>query len=268
MKGKHEMTEFNLKTIQQIPSDIDKSIVLIGMPGIASVGKLCISSLINALSATKVAEVFCSDFPPHVLVEPDGLLYVPRTTIYHSRLEDGGTKDLFLITGDYQPTTSIGVYEFADYLAKKCAEEFKAELVIATAAFVRDNLTEIPHVFISSTSQETLDSFIEADKAELFKNGTVTGANGIIPAMAAALYDVTGVCCLGETAPVLQSDPRAARAIIEVLNQTLHISNDVTNLTPFLDELIKEIEPVYREAKNKLDMDKMRDRTRDQPYIS
>ncbi len=260
------MTEFTLKMLKSIPSDIDKSIVLIGMPGIASVGKLCISSLIEALNATKIAELFCSDFPPHVLVESDGLLYVPRTTIYHSRLENGGTKDLFFITGDYQPTTSIGVYEFADYLAKKCLE-FKAELVIATAAFVRDKLPETPHVFISSTSQETLDSFIKADKAELFKNGTVTGANGIIPAMAAA-YDMVGVCCLGETAPVLQSDPRAARAIIEVLNQILNISTETKSLTPFLDELIKEIEPVFREAKNQLDMEKMRDRSRDQPYIS
>ncbi len=86
--------------------------------------------------------------------------------------------------------------------------------------------------------------------------------------MAAALYDITGVCCLGETAPVLQSDPRAAKAIIEVVNQTLNISNDVTKLTPYLDKLIKEIEPVFREAKNQLDMEKMRDRTRDQPYIS
>ena len=88
--------------LKSIPSDIDKSIVLIGMPGIASVGKLCISSLIEALNATKIAELFCSDFPPHVLVESDGLLYVPRTTIYHSRLENGGTKDFFFVTGDYQ----------------------------------------------------------------------------------------------------------------------------------------------------------------------
>ncbi|MFX1519097.1 MAG: PAC2 family protein [Promethearchaeota archaeon] len=261
------MTEFRLTTLREIPSDIEESIVLIGMPGIASVGKLCISSLIKSLNAEKVAELFCSDFPPHVLVEADGLLYVPRTSIYYRRLEDGGTRDLFFITGDYQPTTSIGVYEFADYLAKKCAE-FKAKLIIATAAFVRENLPETPHVFVSSTSQKTLESFIEAEKTELFKNGTVTGANGIIPALAAALYDITGVCCLGETAPVLQSDPRAARAIIEVLNQTLHISNDITELTPFLDELIKEIEPVFREAKDQLDMNKMRDRSRDQHYIS
>lgn len=261
------MTEFRLNTLRQIPSDIEESIVLIGMPGIASVGKLCISSLINSLNAEKIAEIFCSDFPPHVLVEEDGILYVPRTSIYYRRLEDGGTKDLFFITGDYQPTTSIGVYEFADYLAKKCAE-FKAELIIATAAFVREKLPEIAHVFVSSTSRKTLESFIEAEKAELFKNGTVTGANGIIPALAAAVYDIDGVCCLGETAPVLQSDPRAAKAIVEVLNQTLRISTDTNSLTPFLDELIEEIEPIFREAKNQLDMDKMRDRTRDQPYIS
>jgi proteasome assembly chaperone (PAC2) family protein len=261
------MTEFRLNTLREIPSDIDKSVVLIGMPGIASVGKLCISSLIKSLNAEKIAELFCSDFPPHVLVETDGTLYVPRTSIYYRRLEDGGTKDLFFITGDYQPTTSIGVYEFADFVAKKCAE-FKAELIIATAAFVRDNLPEIPNVFISSTSQDTLESFMKADKAQLFKNGTVTGANGIIPAMAATLYDMIGVCCLGETAPVLNSDPRAARAIIEVLNQVLHISTDTNSLTPFLDELIEKIEPVFREAKNQLDMNRMRDRSRDQPYIS
>ncbi|MCK5587960.1 MAG: PAC2 family protein [Candidatus Lokiarchaeota archaeon] len=262
------MTEFRLNTLRQIPSDIEKSIVLIGMPGIAGVGKLCISSLISSLNAEKVAEIFCSDFPPHVLVEKDGILYVPRTTIYHRRLEDGGTKDLFFITGDYQPTTSIGVYEFADYIAEKCAELFKAEMIISTAAFVRENLPEIPHVFISSTSQKTLESFIEADKAELFKNGTVTGANGIIPAIAAVLYDMVGVCCLGETAPVLQSDPRAAKAIVEVVNQTLHISPDIASLTLVLDDLIEESEPIFREAKNQLEMNKMRDQSRSQPYIS
>ncbi len=129
-------------------------------------------------------------------------------------------------------------------------------------------MPEIPSVFVSSTSQKTLESFIEADKTEIFKNGTVTGANGIIPAMASALYNMVGVCCLGETAPVLQSDPRAAKAIIEVLNQTLHISSDTTLLTPFLDKLIEEIEPQFKEAKEQLDMDKIRDQSRDQPYIS
>ena len=33
-------------------------------------------------------------------------------------------------------------------------------------------------------------------------------------------------------------------------------------------ELIEESEPIFREAKNQLEMNKMRDQSRSQPYIS
>lgn len=233
-------------------------IALVGMPGIASVGKLAIEVLIRSLEAEPIVQVLSDDFPPHVMIDEEGMMKIPECQIYLHR-NSSLKHDILLVSGDFQPSTSQGIYEFSDRIAETF-KKLNVTRVAATGAYVPGEYPESPKVFVSSTSSEFQEFFTELDYVVPMSDGVINGANGVIPAWAKLKYGIDGVCLLAETVPLLRLDPRASKLIIEVLNNRFNINADVSEL----EQKIEEMKGIFAQVKYHLLQQRERQEPRDE----
>lgn len=233
-------------------------IALVGMPGIASVGKLAIEVLIRSLNAEPIIQITSDDFPPHVMIDDQGMMKIPECQIYLHK--DSKLKhDILLVSGDFQPSTSQGIYEFSDKIAETL-KKLKVTKVAATGAYVPGEYPETPKVFVSSTGPKFQAFFTELDYVEPMADGVINGANGVIPAWANLKYGIEGVCLLAETVPLLRLDPRASKLIVQVLNDRFNIKADVSEL----EQKIEEMKGIFAQVKYHLLQQRERQEPRDE----
>ncbi len=256
--GKNKMIKVK-EFVKINEEELEGTITLVGMPGIANVGKLAVMSMIENLNAKKIMEIYSYDFPPHVHVTSDGFLRIPKSKLYFWK---DNSQEIFFLSGDYQPSTNEGIYSFSDQITQ-ILTNFKSKMIISLGAFALDFFPEKPAVYVSATKRETLDEFLTlGDNLKLFKGGTITGANGIIPAWGKTIYDIEGASLLAETTPLLRIDPRASKTLIEVLNNRFGLKVDLTTL----DERIKEMEATFDRVRDRVDR-KRRDPELPQPPL-
>ena len=252
------------KSLQEIPK-LESPIALVGMPGIAMVGKLAVMNIVSSLHAIESSEVYYEDLPPHVIIDEIGEMKLPKVTIFYIKNSEM-SNDLLILTSDYQPLSSAGIYQLSDYVCGLC-KKMEVINVISTGAFVPESLKEpYRRVYVSGTSKEFIDFFLESKtgKVVLMKGGYISGANGIIPAWSKVHYDIDGACLLADALPMHALDPTASKAIVEVLNERYNFKADITEL----DKRIEEVEFVSSEIKRKLEEEKAKKDMDTRPYIS
>ncbi|MHA1129418.1 MAG: PAC2 family protein [Candidatus Helarchaeota archaeon] len=249
-----------LKEITEVP-DLNNPIVFVGMPGIALVGKLAVLTTINSLNCDLYAELYYHDFPPHVIIN-EAKINMPKILI-HTKSLPQHDHDLIIITGDYQPTTSLGIYTLSDYICKLC-KKLSVHLIVSMGAFVPESMGAKRKVYVSSTEEQWINFFLDSptQNTVVLKGGYISGANGIIPAWSSIHYYIPGVCILADTMPLLQIDPAASKELIRVLNALFNLNIN----EELLDKRIEEIETMTSQF---IDiMQKRRDdQEKPQPYI-
>jgi len=244
------------------PQKLKSPIVLIGMPGIALVGKMAALSIINSLKSKLYGEIYYHDLPPHVIIN-DAQINMPKIVIHINEAPESQKHDLITMTGDYQPTTSLGIYTLSDYICNLC-KEFDAYLIVSMGAFVPESINDKRKVYVSSTDKEWIDFFLGSSthSTVILKGGYISGANGIIPAWSAIHYDIPGVSILADTLPLLQIDPAASKELVRVLNALFNLNIDETLLDQKISQLDQRLEE-YSEIMQK----KQDDQEKQQPYI-
>ena len=235
-------------------SELDNPLVIIGFPGIAMVGKFAVLNLVDQFKAQPLFRIYYDDMPAQAMVAFSAKMRLPETTFYcisgEIRKETSLNRDIVLITGDEQPASSAGIYYFADFICKKC-KELGATEIIATGAFVPENITKEKRiVYVSGTSKEIINFFLKSNTelTKLMNGGYIAGANGVIPAWGSIHYGMEGVCLLAEAFPMLQRDPRASRSIFELLNDVYKLGGDLSKF----DKEIEEIEAVSKDLQDYL----------------
>lgn len=239
-------------------SNLKKPIAFVGMPGIANVGKLSIEVLIQYLKAEPIMKIVSDDFPPHVMVNEQGMMKIPECKIFLQKLNDS-ERDFILVTGDFQPSTPQGIYEFSDKILQ-ALKSLNVTEVVASGAYVPGEYPENPRVLVSATSPAFQAYFTELDQVVTMSDGVINGANGVIPAWAKLKYDIEGACLLAETVPLLRLDPRASKLIVEVLNNRFNINADVSEL----DQKIEEMKSIFAQVKHHLLQQRERQEPRDE----
>jgi proteasome assembly chaperone (PAC2) family protein len=230
---------------------------VIGLPGIANVGKIAVETLAGILKAPHMMDLFIKDFPPRVLVH-DGITTIPRSSIYLYRSAPDEPHDLLILTADYQPSTNNGVYEYADLIAKEFSNLGVKE-VYALAAYEQNYEVYFkiypapPRVFVSANSEEFLERLSAMSNTAVTEEGAIVGANGVIPFWAATLYDMSGACLLGETLGVIKADYRAAKAVLEKLVDAVGIKADFDDMDGEISKVIQLIEWARQEITQKKD---------------
>jgi proteasome assembly chaperone (PAC2) family protein len=221
--------------------------VLIGWPGIALVGKLAITSIKDALNADLFLNIEYFDFPPKSTVE-DGKLDIPSAQVYYKAREKG---DLFILTAEYQPQSSEGVFEFSKFFCEQMHEltNGKIKVYLSSGAMISERSTEENEskVYVCGTDDDLVEKFLNFGNTKIMESGVIAGANGILPAWAGKKGFAPGICLLAETIPVpmMNLDPKASKALVSVLKDFFEI--DMSYET--LDNQIEEMEQVFEKFK-------------------
>lgn len=230
--------------------DLNKPILICGLPGSGYVGKLAVDHLVSELDAIPIGEVYSSSFPPQIIIKSDGTSELMKNVLYAVR-GNHSRPDLLIFTGDSQPVLPDANYEISERVVE-AAHEFGAETVFTLAAYITGAFVKEPKVYGTATS---LDFAKELERKGVVKmsEGTITGMNGVLIGVAKK-KGLTGASLLGETSGYI-IDAKASQAVLEVLSQLLSIELSLANL----ESRAKETESVIQA------IEQMRMRSQEKP---
>ncbi|MCX8158236.1 MAG: PAC2 family protein [Candidatus Diapherotrites archaeon] len=231
---------------------VNKGILFTGLPGIGLVGKICVDYMLKQLNPEKIAEITSDSFPPSVQTSK-GIISLIKDEIYLYR---GNKNDFLFLAGPVQPALDLRLgssydhYEFARAIVESLKKYKLSEICALAGINIGDKrITSKPRVIASATDKKLLEEWEKlgaiVDKSE----GLITGAAGLIPAIANEEYKVKASCLMGETnARLVYGDQGAAKAVLEILTKryNLKISMDL------IEKEAKEIENAFAELNKQL----------------
>jgi uncharacterized protein (TIGR00162 family) len=204
-------------------------ILVEGLPGVGNVGKLAADYLREKVRAQPFATVFSKFFPPQVYVSEEGLIRLVSNDLYYRRAENGNQRDLIILGGDYQGITPEGQYELTERILE-LANQMGVKEVYTLAGFAQGHVVETPRVLGAATSMKRIEA-MKKHGVVFSRNdpgGGLIGASGLFLGLG-RLYDMEGVCLMGETSGYFV-DPRSAEAVLQVLTKVLNVPLDFTDL--------------------------------------
>jgi uncharacterized protein len=202
--------------------------LVVGLPGMAYIGKLSVDYLIQQLKAEQIGEVYSQHFPPYVIIKEDGLVELLRNELHLFRDETG--RDIVFLSGNSQAYSPEGQYEVSEKVLDWAIKN-GVKRVYSVAALVTERQYDTPNVHATATSVALLEE-AKSSGALPLDHGLIGGENGLILGIAKK-KDVDGICLLAEThgyqAPTGEYviDPRAAKAALNVLTKILNIKVDM-----------------------------------------
>jgi proteasome assembly chaperone (PAC2) family protein len=219
-------------------------IVIQGLPGMGLIGKIAATYLIKEYNAIEVARFFSSFFPPVVQIDTkNGLGKLARIEV-HAITEL--TPNLLILTGDAQPH-DIGIIQvlnsILDYLI-----ELKAKTVICLGGLrVQEDGPEIAGF---GYSQEML-SWLEKYEIAPLKGGEVTGAVGVLSALAAERglesYGLLGKLTLAGT------DPIASKNLLAKIDEIYSLRLNLEKMNDTITDALEKNERIEHLAREYLD---------------
>lgn len=245
-------------------------IAVVGFPGIGSVGKIAVETLAKVLGAQQAMEFFSKESPSRILVK-NGISHLPRSEMYFYKAAPDETSDLIILTADAQPSSDEGVYEYADYITKEF-NRLGVKSVYALAAYEQEYSTFFSHypapprIFVSASSESNRDRICELTGLVAIEKGVITGANGVVPTYASTIYNMDGVCLLGETMGIIRTDYRAAQKLLQKFVEIIGLRANFDMLDEPALKVIEIIEWAGKEIQQKAN-EKEEDETPPDRYI-
>jgi len=227
----------------QSQPELDRPVMVCGLPGIGSVAWLAVNHLQKQLNATLFAEVLSPMFSPKVWLTNEGVVKLMKGEFHFWKQAAGATADLLFFSANEQPYSPEGQYELADAVLD-LAEKFRTQKVITMGGMATENFTENPKVFVGGTHVELVRELEKLGGVKL-GDGAITGTNGLIFGLA-KLRHIPAVCLLAETPGYLSLDANAAKSALQLSSKILNLSLDYTDL----DKQTKENADAVRKAKD------------------
>ncbi|MGC8662287.1 MAG: proteasome assembly chaperone family protein [Candidatus Micrarchaeia archaeon] len=221
--------------------------LIVGLPGIGSVGSLVASHLKNELKPKKFATLISAHFPHQVIMLPNGKTRFVNNRFYYWKNKKGG--DLVLLLGDVQAVTPEGQYE----VNEKIVNFFKAmggRRIITIGGYnIADHYVNNPRVFGVATSEELIENLKKYNVIFGTATGAIWGSAGLIVEFAKK-KGIEAACLMGETG-LVDIDANAAKAVLEKLSEILDLKIDMSNLESVKKEtekLVKSVEEAMKGA--------------------
>ncbi len=210
------------------PFEPNELVLVVGLPGMAYIGKLSVDYLIQQLKAELIGEVYSPYFPPYVIVKEDGLVELLRNELHSFRGE--ASRDIVFLSGNSQAFSPEGQYEVSEKVLNWAVER-GVKRVYSIAALVTDRQFDVPNVYATATSAALIEE-AKSQGGQPLDHGLIGGENGLILGLAGK-KGIDGICLLAEThgyqAPTgeYMIDPRAAKAAVNVLTKLLNLKVDM-----------------------------------------
>lgn len=229
--------------------ELNNPVCILGMPGVADIGKMSLDHLINTLKAEKIIDIIFDDYPAGAIIS-ESLLYAPKAEVYLWK-DPAGKQDLLLVTADAQPMSPNGIYRLSAFMARLMAD-FQVKLILTLGGLPVDGkmmASKGTKIQATATDKELLGTYVN-DNVQSISKGVVIGADGLVPTLAKRTYGIDGVVFLAETDgyQAMQKeayDLKASMALITLVGQRFQLPIDMD----FTDDSIQSME-------NKLNIEK------------
>lgn len=237
-------------------NDFINPICIIGMPGIADVGKFALDSLVGQLKAQNYMDIIFDEYPAGAIVD-DSLLAAPKAEILIWK-DPQKIRDIMLITADAQSLTPKGIYKISNFLTEIIAQ-CGIQLIIALGAYPvsSQNLnSKIPKIYATSTNRKLLEKYLKKNQCQKILKGVIIGANGLIPTLAKARFNIDGLVLLAETDNIAMinediTDLKASISLLDMLKKSFTLPIKKKYSLENIDDITKNLQ----EKRDKLEKD-------------
>jgi len=224
--------------------------LLAAWPGMGYVASKTVSYLADALKAERFAFINPDNYftPTGVMVEKSlaRIPPLPSSSFYFWKNPRPGS-DLILFLGDSQPPAELQIRMAREVigLAVKMGV-FRLWTFAAAPAPIQHQ--DDPRIWSVAGTAE-LKKYLLSEGVALLDNGHITGLNGLLLGAAAEAH-IPGICLLGEIPhyTVNFENPRAAGAILGLLQRLLSFRIDLLPLQVDIEEYDEEISRLGRKA--------------------
>jgi len=216
-------------------------VLIQGLPGIGLVGKIAVDYIVSELKLKKVAEGYSEALllpigNAGVLIDDEGILRLPHYSFY---IYEGDERDILFLTGDVQPVS---------WLQHKVAEEvldfFKSVGGVEVVAVCGTTSREEKRAVYYAAGDGDVAKWLDQMGFKRSAGGTITGACGLVPAIAARkgfkAYVLMG------TALSPEPDPEGGKLVVEALSKIFRFKVDLSNLDGIIEELKRRQKEVER----------------------
>ncbi|CQH51801.1 PAC2 family protein [Halobacterium hubeiense] len=213
--------------------ELDDPVFVEGLPGVGHVGKLVAEHVVEEADSELVARVHSEHFPPQVTVGDDSVAELANAEIH---AVDTAGRDLLVLTGNHQAQDNVGHYRVTEAVLD-VAEEFGASELYALGGVPTGELVE-EHDVIGAVSDEDLKERLEDAGVEFRSEepaGGIVGSSGLLLGLGGR-RGFDAACLMGETSGYLV-DPKAAKAVLAVLEEMLGFDLDEEALDDRADEM-------------------------------
>jgi uncharacterized protein (TIGR00162 family) len=229
--------------------ELSNPILIEGLPGVGTVGKLAADYLRDQLKAKLLATIHSKFFPPQVYVSEEGVTRLVSQELYYRKASGPTERDLLILCGDYQGLSPEGQYELTQRVLE-LGHKHGVKEVYTLAGFAQGHVVETPRVLGAATSSKLVEEMRKFGVvfSRNDPGGGLIGASGLFLGLG-RLYDMDGVCLMGETSGYFV-DPRGAEAVLKVLTKVLKVQIDFTELEGKAKEIDRIAQKIHEaEAK-------------------
>jgi len=199
-------------------------ILVEGLPGLGSVGKIVLTHLVRSFKAKVFAELYSSHLPPHVLVDRSGRIRLMRYEFFAASDEHNQRPSLILLTGETQVQTLEGQYSMSEEILKFAAK--KGAKTIITIGGYEGEASKHPSVIVMASNKQLFEELVASGAMRSPEGSPIVGLVGLLVSMAAQ-KGMPSACLLGETVGHFP-DPRSAKSVLQVLGRFLKRDIDLT----------------------------------------
>ena len=219
-------------------------VLIVGLPGIGSVGALVGEHLKAELGAKRFATLYSPHFIHQTIMLKSGFTRLISNRFYYKPLK---SRTLVILLGDTQAPTPEGQYEVNEEIVRYFKSIGGKQIYTIGGYSAGSHYIQNPKVFGVAGDKATKEFL--SKKGVIFgrTNGAIWGSAGLILTFAKK-HKISAACIMGETS-VLEIDANAARAVLEVLKGVLDIKVNLDNIDKIkneTDKLIKELEAAQK----------------------
>jgi len=238
------------------PTTLNNPLCIVGMPGIADIGKFAVDQLIGIFQAEKYCEIIFNDYPAGAIVD-DSIISTPKAEILFYR-DPKQQRDIIFVTADAQAMTPRGIYEISDYIVSLISALNVSKILSLGAFPVKKGNKNTIDIFISSTESSYVEEFTKNSDIKRVTKGVIIGSNGLIPALAKARFNIDGIVLLAETdnsAVVNENmtDLEASIQLLEKAGELFSLPIKSTYSQDRIAEITKDIESKRKQLEDELD---------------
>jgi len=225
-------------------------ILIEGLPGLGSVGKIVVSYLARQLKAKIFAWLYSPFFPYHVLVNKNGSVRLLQGNFYYWKNSAANGNDIILLTGDSQAQTIEGQYDIANEILTFAADH-GVKTIFTVGGYSAPSHEAEPRVVGVATNSKLLKKLTATGVFTSPAGNPIVGTAGLLVGLAKFKH-IEAACLLGETVGYIP-DPKAARSVLKALLPVLDLKVDLSELNLEVEKTGKVLEKM-RAVEKKIEL--------------